>query len=370
MRCTNCGKEVPNTAKICGFCGHRLKVSAQPLQAALPPRPKPRSHIAGWVWALIGVAGAVAILLVLMLIVGGVIFLPRLQIPVLVELPTESICTDKAGFVNETIPDGTRVEPGTAFTKTWTIQNTGTCTWTTGYALVFKSGEQMGGNGVNYLPVDVAPGQSIGISLNLVAPNTAGTYRGDWIMRNASGVLFGHGDQANQPFWVQISVPTTAAGNTSTQNRCSLFSQSSMKVIWLDFAKNSDMIRLYFKMPGGVPGLEKAISGDNGSWDYHVEIGNYSSKYCGYLGYKERLYCDYPLTKGYANSVRSMQLYVNGCDHPIYSDQTAEIPAPVGGTSSGACSAGLGETACEAAGGNYVITFCMIPPCPEFCFCP
>ena len=30
MKCTNCGKMVPDSAKICGYCGHRLKSEIGP----------------------------------------------------------------------------------------------------------------------------------------------------------------------------------------------------------------------------------------------------------------------------------------------------------------------------------------------------
>jgi len=39
-----------------------------------------------------------------------------------------------------TIPDGTSLEPGTTFTKTWSVMNAGTCPWRGGYRLVFSRG--------------------------------------------------------------------------------------------------------------------------------------------------------------------------------------------------------------------------------------
>ena len=43
-----------------------------------------------------------------------------------------------------TVPDGTVFNPGDTFTKTWRLENTGSCAWTTGTALVFTSGDLMG----------------------------------------------------------------------------------------------------------------------------------------------------------------------------------------------------------------------------------
>jgi len=124
---------------------------------------------------------------------------------------------DSAAFVSDvTIPDGTVLAPGAAFTKTWRIQNAGTCTWNTSYAVVFVSGTQMGGASPQLLTADVAPGSSVDISVAMTAPATAGSYTGYWQLKNAAGVTFA------QSFYVQIQVgsgatPTaTATGPTPT----------------------------------------------------------------------------------------------------------------------------------------------------------
>lgn len=123
---------------------------------------------------------------------------------------------DKVQFIADvTVPDGTTFAPGTAFTKTWRLKNVGSCTWTTSYQLVFYSGEKMGGPDALAFPQSVAPGQTVDITVNLVAPNTAGTYRGNWMFKNASGALFGIGSQANKPWWVEIKVSGTAAPTTT-----------------------------------------------------------------------------------------------------------------------------------------------------------
>lgn len=125
---------------------------------------------------------------------------------------------DKVQFISDvTVPDGTTFAPGTAFAKTWRLKNVGSCTWTTSYQLVFYSGEKMGGPDALAFPQSVAPGQTVDITVNLIAPNTAGTYRGNWMFKNASGALFGIGSQANKPWWVEIKVSGTAAAtNTPT----------------------------------------------------------------------------------------------------------------------------------------------------------
>ena len=123
---------------------------------------------------------------------------------------------DKAQFIADvTVPDGTTFAPGTAFNKTWRLKNIGACSWTTSYQLVFYSGEKMGGPDALTFPKSVAPGQTVDLTVSLTAPNTAGSYRGYWMFKNASGALFGIGYQANKPWWVDIKV-TGSSGPTFT----------------------------------------------------------------------------------------------------------------------------------------------------------
>jgi Ig-like domain-containing protein len=112
-------------------------------------------------------------------------------VPPLQTFPTRC---DSAAFVQDiTYPDGSTVAVGSSFTKIWRIQNTGTCTWNSSYALVFVSGERFGAPSAVGLPGNVGPGQTVDISVNLTSPNTNGSYIGYWKLRNASGVLFGVG---------------------------------------------------------------------------------------------------------------------------------------------------------------------------------
>jgi hypothetical protein len=104
--------------------------------------------------------------------------------------PTASMA-DRAEFVLDvTVPDGTDFAPSASFTKTWRLKNIGTTTWTTEYKLTFISGDQMGTATSVSLPNAVAPGETVDISVGLVAPSTTGRYRGYWKMANASGSLF------------------------------------------------------------------------------------------------------------------------------------------------------------------------------------
>lgn len=80
--------------------------------------------------------------------------------------------------------------------------------------MVFVSGDILGGQSNVPLPVDVAPGQTIDISMNFVAPLIEGDYRGNWLIRNERGELFGTTPTANRPFWVDIKVEAPGVSGT------------------------------------------------------------------------------------------------------------------------------------------------------------
>jgi hypothetical protein len=117
-----------------------------------------------------------------------------------------SFC-DWAGFVRDvTIPDGTVLSPGATFTKTWRLENKGTCTWTRQYSLVYSGGNQLGASNTVPLSISIEPGQSVDVSIEMVAPSTPGSYISYWMLSNASGKVFGLGEQANGVLWVNIQV--------------------------------------------------------------------------------------------------------------------------------------------------------------------
>jgi hypothetical protein len=116
-------------------------------------------------------------------------------------------CVDDILFTADiSIPDDTVIAAGETFTKTWELLNNGTCTWGTDYNLVFVAGDQMDSPEIQPLGQIVEAGETIELSVILIAPAEPGNYRGEWKLRNANGLLFGIGLEADDPFWVQIVV--------------------------------------------------------------------------------------------------------------------------------------------------------------------
>ena len=118
-----------------------------------------------------------------------------------------------AKFVKDvTVPDGTKFSPGSSFTKTWELQNTGSCTWNEDYQLIFVKGDQMSGDDSASIDTKVNPGDKVQLSVNLIAPANPGEYRGDWMLEDGSGKRFGLGAGSTKSFWVSIRVNQVKKG--------------------------------------------------------------------------------------------------------------------------------------------------------------
>jgi hypothetical protein len=114
--------------------------------------------------------------------------------------------------IDQTVPDNTKMAPGQVFTKKWRLINTGTCTWTSSYQLVFDRGDGMGvatGYSQSLTSGSISPGQSVDVSVNLTAPTTSGTYTGYWRFRDPNGTYFGIGGSSSWIVKIKVVSATT-----------------------------------------------------------------------------------------------------------------------------------------------------------------
>jgi hypothetical protein len=124
-----------------------------------------------------------------------------------------SVPCNRAEFVRDvSIPDGTEISAGVSFVKVWRLKNTGSCSWTSDYSLVFVNGDDMEGDDTP-LPGTVRPGEEVNVSVELVAPDDPGRYRGNWMLSDGER-RFGLGANADKVFWVQIEVEQPDGGIT------------------------------------------------------------------------------------------------------------------------------------------------------------
>lgn len=135
--------------------------------------------------------------------------------------PTTPPPCGRAVLVREiTIPDGTVIPPGSQFTKTWELTNTGSCTWNSDFVFV-SGGENALGFSSAALTTGsekILPGQKGRVSLLLQAPETIGVYEGSWKLRTPDGKIFGVGFNSDAALTVNIR---TANEYYFAQNLCS-----------------------------------------------------------------------------------------------------------------------------------------------------
>lgn len=123
--------------------------------------------------------------------------------------PTKVLDCNKASPgtpLDITIRDDTEMSPGQSFTKTWRLQNVGSCKWTRLYKLVFFSGNSMDAIQSVFLPGEVMPGAMIDLSIDFIAPSQTGIYQSNWMLQDDKGLLFGLGPNGDAPFWCRIQV--------------------------------------------------------------------------------------------------------------------------------------------------------------------
>ena len=138
---------------------------------------------------------------------------PLLPVPTAVPVA----CLDSMKFISDvTYGDNNMnnlplLKPGESFVKVWRMQNSGTCTWTPNYRLVYAYGNvdtaQMNGQQVA-ISGNIAPGGLVDVGVTLVAPMESYIYQGFWQMENDKGERFG------QTIWVGISTQSGQVSST------------------------------------------------------------------------------------------------------------------------------------------------------------
>lgn len=99
-------------------------------------------------------------------------------------------CNNSAFVRDVNYPSGTTVNPGEEFTKTWKVENNGTCDWKYNYLMAVVVDKDFDSSW-NHLGRDVKPGEWAEVSVIVNAPSNDGTYSGSWRMADAGGNPFG-----------------------------------------------------------------------------------------------------------------------------------------------------------------------------------
>jgi hypothetical protein len=114
-------------------------------------------------------------------------------------------------------------------------------------------------------PKSVKPGETIDLSINLVAPTATGSYTGYYQLRDANGVTFGTGADGSGRFYVKINVTVPALTDLHIANQfCSAIWKSSSGPVacpstGIDINKGSVTMTLKPKIEGGYTDDEPTI---------------------------------------------------------------------------------------------------------------
>jgi len=114
-------------------------------------------------------------------------------------------CNNLAFIRDVSVPAGTIIEKGREFTKTWKVQNTGTCDWMYQYSLVPLGEETFGGVSTK-IQKRVSVWSWSEITVDLQAPKKPGTYTGYWRLSNGQSMF---GETLAVSFVVKDVLPTS-----------------------------------------------------------------------------------------------------------------------------------------------------------------
>jgi transcriptional regulator with XRE-family HTH domain len=104
-------------------------------------------------------------------------------------VPADFDPDDRSVLVSETVPDGTIVDPGSAFTKAWTVRNAGTADWH-GRWLTRQGDPGVPGwlASPRQVPVpDTPAGALVTVSVELTSPRLAGSFTAYFKMTDSDG---------------------------------------------------------------------------------------------------------------------------------------------------------------------------------------
>jgi hypothetical protein len=106
------------------------------------------------------------------------------------ETPINS-CYDLFWIEDVTIPDGTQMRANETFTKTWLVQNNGSCAWPPGFMFMHVGGDLMRGETL-VLKEPIPVGAKRELSVQLVAPaGVVGLAQSSWSMADENRNAFG-----------------------------------------------------------------------------------------------------------------------------------------------------------------------------------
>lgn len=139
---------------------------------------------------------------------------------------------------------------------------------------------------------------------------------------------------------------------------CSLFGDREISVVELAIPSETMVFPLYFKLNNGIPWYPEGQQ----SLAYRATLGNLEAYRCGLQGFEDRLYCLFRVTPDMPGQVLTLNLDLNDCPEPVYTQPNMLIPQ-VTGDNPPVCREDLDPDRCVAAGGTMSTSVTTAPRC-------
>jgi hypothetical protein len=208
---------------------------------------------------------------------------------------TAAVCEDSASnteWTRDEVPynfadvgKNKPIPPNGHFTMSWTLQNTGTCTWDSSYVIAFKSGYQMTQSARYPIVAEgntVAPGQSAIVHINMVAPQKTGGHQAEWQLQSRDGtplLKFSLVIKVDKGSYSPPSRPIQLTYKSSCEDGF-----AKIRLSWVDTSNNEDGYRVYrnskmlVELPANTTSVLDAILGGEGKYTYAVVAFNVSGE--------------------------------------------------------------------------------------------
>lgn len=173
------------------------------------------------------------------------------------------------------------IPPNGHFSMSWTLQNTGNCTWDSSYVIAFVSGYRMA-KSVSYPIVvegnTVASGQSAIVNISMIAPQDTGSHQAMWQLQSRDGtplLKFNIFVKVDKGSYSPPSRPIQLAYKSSCESGF-----AKIRLSWVDTSNNEDGYRVYrnskmlVELPANTDSVLDAIPDGEGKYTYTVVAFN------------------------------------------------------------------------------------------------